>query len=183
MAVRGIIRRHNGGLLVTSEKDRGTSFRVLLPVTNTPIEDSTVSDGETNLLTQTPESDWVLVIDDDDKVLRTTRRVLEERGFHTQIATDGQQATSLLRLNPRSYQLIVLNMNMPRMDGAKTLKQLRSITPSVPIVMTSGFGEDECRERLTGLAFDGYIQKPYSPEELLHCVTNVLSEHCAPKLG
>lgn len=169
-AVRGIVRRHNGGLLASGKIGEGSKFQIFLPTTDSPVVDSPRRKEQPPESSDSASNNWVLVVDDEEQVRLTAKRVLDSHGFRTQLAADGEQALSLMKLNPRSYSLVLLNLTMPGMDGRETLQKIKAVNANTPVVMTSGYSEQECLAKLEGLNFDGYVRKPFSPEELIHHV-------------
>lgn len=174
-AVRGIVRRHNGGLLAESATGQGSRFQVFLPATSSPIAEPTAPKKPPRSKPAAERNDWILVVDEEEQVRLSAKRVLESHGYRTQLAADREQAISLLKLNPRSYRLILLNLSMPEMDGGESLKKLKGVSGNIPIVMTSGFSERECKAQLQDQTFEGYLRKPFSPEELDLCISKVIS--------
>ena len=112
----------------------------------------------------------VLVIDDDDELRETVREVLEDQGFATAGAADGEQGLAYLRESPRP-DVILLDLSMPVMDGA-TFRQLQRADPalaSIPvIVFSAAAGLDE---KVRELGVDAVIKKPISLAKLVACVT------------
>ena len=172
-AVLGIVRGHNGGLRVYSEKGRGTTFKILLPAHHQAKQ--ALEGGEIG------GKDWqgqglVLLADDESSILSMGRRLLERAGFEVLVAADGQQAVDLFAQNQGRIRLVVLDMTMPHLDGEACYRELRRIDPSVKVIMTSGYNEQEVINRFVGKGLAGFVQKPYQAADLLPMVRKVLGE-------
>ena len=119
----------------------------------------------------------ILVIDDEEAIRKLFRRVIETRDRHIHSAASGAEALELLEQQP--MDLILLDLNMPGMDGADTLVTIRKTHPTVPVFIVSGFG-DAYRDRLGALREAGIefatINKPVDKERLRAVVNNVLAE-------
>jgi CheY-like chemotaxis protein len=113
----------------------------------------------------------VLVIDDDDELRETVREVLEDQGFTTAGAADGEQGLAYLRQSPRP-DVILLDLSMPVMDGA-TFRQLQRADPAladIPVILFSAAaGLDE---KVRELGVDAVIKKPISLAQLVACVSS-----------
>src|SRR5512144_538643 len=113
----------------------------------------------------------ILVVDDEERMVRFIRMNLEHDGFQVAEAFNGKQAIQKLRdVTP---DLILLDVMMPDMDGFEVLKMIREVS-SVPVIMLTAKGEEDDRVRGLELGADDYITKPFSPRELVSRVRAVL---------
>ena len=113
----------------------------------------------------------ILVVDDEERMVRFIRMNLEHDGFQVSEAFNGKQAIQKLRdVTP---DLILLDVMMPDLDGFEVLETIREIT-NVPVIMLTAKGEEEDRVRGLEMGADDYITKPFSPRELVSRVRAVL---------
>jgi signal transduction histidine kinase len=163
-AVLGIVRGHRGALKVHSEPGRGTTFRVLFPVTDVR---AVQRSGEAAQPGALPGSGTVLLVDDEETVRAVGRRMLELSGFAVLTAADGREALRVFTEHRREITCVVLDLTMPQMDGEETLRELRLIQSDVRVVLSSGYDEGEIIGRFRGKGLAGFVQKPYDAATLV----------------
>ncbi len=170
-AVLGIVRGHRGAIKIYSEPGRGTAFKVLLPCSQQPAVDLETKDE--------PISDWdgsgaILVADDEEVVRAVSRKTLEGQGFTVLTAANGPEALKLLGDHADEVVLVLLDLTMPRMSGLETFSKMRRVRRDVPIILSSGYNEDEAIGDFAGKDLAGFIQKPFDPKSLIRKVREVL---------
>ena len=173
-AVLGILRGHRGALKVTSELGRGTTFRLLLPAAGPlpPAAETSASSAGTSL-----RRALVLVVDDEEVVRNTVHRLVESMGCDVVIATDGLDGVEKFRLLSDRIAAVVLDLTMPRMDGAEALHAMRAVRGDVRVVLMSGFAEAQAMARFAGAGVDGFLQKPFNAHDLCEKLRTVLGAH------
>jgi DNA-binding response OmpR family regulator len=112
----------------------------------------------------------ILVVDDEERMVRFIRMNLEHDGFQVAEAHNGKEAIDKMRDTP---DLVLLDVMMPDIDGFEVLETIRQVS-SVPIIMLTAKGEEDDRVRGLELGADDYITKPFSPRELVSRVKAVL---------
>ncbi len=113
----------------------------------------------------------ILVVDDEERMVRFIRLNLEHDGFLVSEAFNGKQA--IQRLRDVSPDLILLDVMMPDLDGFEVLQMIREIS-NVPVIMLTAKGEEDDRVRGLELGADDYVGKPFNPRELVSRVKAVL---------
>ena len=106
----------------------------------------------------------LLVVDDEVDLADAIVKGLRREGYAVDVAYDGEEALEKARLN--RYDLICLDITMPRMDGEETFREMRRIKDDVPVILSSGFSEQEITQRFAGKGLAGFIQKPYRSADL-----------------
>lgn len=119
--------------------------------------------------TASTSSSTVLVIDDDADVRSAAKRVLSRHGFTVLIAANGAAGAELLR-GDTGIGVVLLDLNMPGLDGVETARELRGIRPGITLIVMSGEVEREVSDRLQGIDFAGFVAKPFIIDELLAAV-------------
>ena len=171
-AVRGIVVGHGGAVTVKSEGGQGTSFRVFLPVCEVAAGPSGAVDaGAAKAMRQ----GVVLVVDDEDSILQIARRLLESAGFTVKTASNGVDGLREFRESASDIVCVVLDLVMPRMDGAAAYREMKTIKPSVPIVLSTGYADSEVVDRVGEDALRSLLKKPYDTAALLAAVDKAVS--------
>lgn len=114
----------------------------------------------------------ILVVDDDDRIRDLTRRFLSNLGYHVTAANGGVTAKKLLE--QLVFDLIVLDVMMPQVDGFELLEHLRQTDKTTPVIMLTARGETTDRIEGLKLGADDYLTKPFEPEELALRIAAVL---------
>jgi len=161
-AVLGIVRGHKGALKVYSAPGKGSTFKILFPATDAPIRVSTPLGVRGEL----EGVGTVLVVDDEEIVRKVVQSMLERYGYTVVLAEDGLQACEIFEQLKNEVRLVILDLNMPVMNGEETLRRLKLINPSVPILLSSGYNEMEAIQRFAGKGLAGFVQKPYTSTRL-----------------
>lgn len=117
----------------------------------------------------------LLIVDDEQKIREVIKEYAEFNGHETAEAADGKSAIGMCRLN--DYDLIIMDIMMPELDGYSTCKEIRTFK-DVPVIMLSARGEEYDKLRGFDLGIDDYVVKPFSPKELMARVKAVLSRRC-----
>ena len=125
----------------------------------------------------------VMIVDDEDFVTMLAQRVLTDEGYRVVTARDGFQAIALYRKLRDEIALIILDFTMPVMDGSDVFHELIEINPKVPVVLSSGFAEQESLRAMLAKGMRGFIPKPYTQEKLLTQIRATLDALNAERAG
>jgi two-component system chemotaxis response regulator CheY len=117
----------------------------------------------------------VLTIDDSPSVRKLVEFALKLKGFEVDSAEDGQEG--LERMREERFDAIVLDVNMPRMDGLEFLRRIRAdqLYASIPVIMLTTEGQERDKDKAIELGATAYIVKPFKPTQLLELVDEVLA--------
>ena len=115
----------------------------------------------------------ILLVDDDPLILSLGQELLELLGYRVQEARDGEEALRLFAGLPRA-DLVVLDYNLPGLNGGEVLKLMREMDGGVPVLMASGFFEPEVAASLLEAGAAGLMEKPYRLAELDSRIKSVL---------
>jgi len=170
-AVLGIVRGHKGALKVHSEPERGTTFKILFPASDRPAETSWRSEA---IGDNWRASGTMLLADDEDTVREIAGRMLERMGFHVISARDGLEAIRLFKENLEDIRCVLLDLTMPHLDGEQVFHELRRLRSDIPVVVASGYHEQEITGRFAGKGLSGVVQKPYQYATLRTAIRQAL---------
>jgi CheY-like chemotaxis protein len=170
-AVLGIVRGHGGALKVYSQPGRGTTFKILLPASQQPAEKSV---GTSATKQEWAGSGVILVVDDEENVRITAKRMLEIGGFTVLTAEDGRKALEVFRSRADEIGAVLLDLSMPHLGGEETFRELRRIRPDVRVILSSGYNEEQTTNRFAGKGLAGFVQKPYGVGTLVERIRQAL---------
>jgi DNA-binding response OmpR family regulator len=127
----------------------------------------------------------ILFVDDEPSACALAKRVFPGPGFELTTTYSGFECLEQFRVRPHWFDLIVLDLSMPFMDGEETFRRLRAIRPNVPVLLSTGFfGQGQGRvERMLAAGLAGFIRKPHRPDELLARVQLVLENAKFSRVG
>jgi two-component system cell cycle sensor histidine kinase/response regulator CckA len=163
-AILGIVRGHHGAIRIYSVVGEGTTIKVLLP--ELPREQVHSRQEPVPQPGEAPDRLRILVADDESFIRLLAERVLEREGHEIVSVADGAAAVETFAKDPESYDLVLLDMSMPKLSGPEVFRELRRIDPKVRVLLTSGYNEQETVSRFAGKRIAGFLQKPYRAQDL-----------------
>lgn len=174
--VYGIIKNHNGLINVYSEKGVGTTFKFYFPITEKPIEQSEKKTEQlpTHSAKSPTRRETILIVDDEEIVRNLVKTILDEQGYKTLTAANGEEALVIYKNNVPTINLVLLDLTMPKMNGTTTFTELKKIDKEVKVLLSSGYTIDGEAKMLINKGAIAFIQKPYSVKEILKKIREIL---------
>jgi PAS domain S-box-containing protein len=170
--VDGIVEMHKGFIEVESVKGIGSTFSLLFPLAKSTV----VIQTSEPLETQSPLSvkKHILIVDDEKVVLQTQSLLLAEFGYEVTVFSEAAVAIDYYKENHPEIDLVILDMNMPKLSGKQCYQEFKKIRPDVRVIISTGYNiEIEAEELLkTGIA--GLIQKPFTSNQLRQVIAKAL---------
>jgi CheY-like chemotaxis protein len=169
--VLGIVRNHQGFIQVHSEVGKGSRFDIYLPAAQQ-------SDAPLPVPPPLPppgKGELVVFVDDEANVRELASTFLTRLGYRVLTAQDGTEALDLFRELQSPVHLVITDLIMPKMDGLALVQALKSMHPTLPILVCTGYGEEKLTRELCGLGITEFIPKPYSVRELANHVCRALT--------
>lgn len=168
--VYNIIHQHHGFIDVYSEVGKGTIFKLYFPVTTCRLNIEKPNEEYDHVLTGHGK---ILVVDDEEIIRNTAKEILENCGYEVLLAPDGEIGIKLFKEND-DIEVVLLDMSMPKLSGKETLIELKKIRSSIKVLMASGFKDDVRMKECFEFGIAGFIQKPYSMNELAKKIFNIM---------
>ena len=168
------VAEHGGWLEVESREGRGTTFHLHLPRSNepesapreTPVADPKSMEGR----------ERILVVDDEELVRMVTKAVLAYRGYEIVEAEDGEDAVAKYRQAATPFDLVLMDLHMPRLNGRDALLRIRESHPGAKFVLLSGGLQEEAAEGAASLEGVAFLHKPFDNQELVRLVRQMLDQ-------
>ncbi|MFP3869998.1 MAG: ATP-binding protein [Syntrophobacteria bacterium] len=166
-----IVRRHEGHITVESKLGAGTTFHIYLPASEKSIPEP---EAEREAVSGKGK---ILLMDDEEVIRTTVRRMLRRLGYEVEVAKDGAEAVEMYRKAGESgepFDAVILDLTVPGgMGGERAVRRLREIDPEVKAIVSSGYSDDPVLSNFEEYGFMGVVAKPCEREELGEAVQNV----------
>jgi PAS domain S-box-containing protein len=175
--VYGIVREYDGHINVSSRVGKGTTFEVLIPVAenateeNSPEEASEFKTGK----------EHILLVDDEAPIVTFERKLLKRLGYRVTSCYDSLEALEIFMASPHSVDLVITDMNMPKMNGDQLAKELIAIRSDIPVIMITGFSKKTSLNRSMPSGIKEVLLKPATASKISRVVRKVLDESKALK--
>ncbi len=168
---QGVMKQHNGNILVDSVVGEGTTIKLYLPTTtkslvhsNAPISSYARGEGT------------ILVVDDESTLREVSEKMLNRIGYDVITANDGKQGVETYRENKSKVVAIILDMIMPNMDGAQAYKIIKKENPDAVVILSSGYSAGEKREEMEKLGCKHFLEKPFRMDQVSKMLYNAIND-------
>jgi signal transduction histidine kinase len=169
--VYGIVKQANGTLLVDSQIDRGSEFRVFWPIANTSNKSETKVSSISDL-SASPSDSTVLLVDDEVPLRRLLSSMLKECGYNVVEASNGADALKMIAAQNLSFRLLISDIVMPQMSGIELAQRIRSRAPDVHVLFLSGYANETLEE--FKMSSTWFLQKPFTSKSFVDKVVEIL---------
>lgn len=169
--VMGIVRAHGGAVTVESEPERGTVFRVFLPLF---VEEVFRQPDKTSHFAATEAGGTVLLVEDEEMVRNMAADMLKRLGYGVLEAEDGVEAVDVFRQHQDEICCVLCDLTMPRMNGWETLTALQKLAPDIPVILASGYDKAHVMAGDRPEWPQAFLGKPYKLEKLGDTISHAL---------
>jgi PAS domain S-box-containing protein len=171
--VHGIMKSHDGGVMVQSELGKGTTVFLYFPIRSTPAAAKPVS---AKPAMPGGHGERILLVDDESSLLAVGSKILDRLGYKVTACTSGNEAIEAFRQNPNEFELVITDLTMPGMTGIDLADALLEVREDVPILLATGYIEESIRDQASLLGFREIILKPLSAQVLAETVKRVVGK-------
>jgi len=168
--VHGIVKEMGGKIRVSSQAGRGTQVELLLPLVDQPAA------ARPAAMAVRGGTERILVVDDEDAVVRLETRMLERLGYRVTAFRSSRAALAALAADPQAYDLVLTDMSMPEMSGDRLARELLAIRPDLPVVLCTGYSERMDAARAHALGIRALLTKPVDKAQMARTIRQVLEE-------
>jgi len=176
--VYGIIEQSGGHIEVESTVGSGTTFRVLLPL----CQESWIPDAPAGGDLRTPAATaTLLLVEDEPTVRELAYEILAANGYDVITAADGREALETARRHADRIRLVITDIVMPQMGGLELVEGLAGVLPDAPVLFMSGYSESAVRGEPRFALGAGFLQKPFTPADLLRHAREALEGARRPR--
>ncbi len=171
--VKRLLLLFESDITLTSEDDKGTEFT--FDIVFEESKESLIKDAKVSVNSIDNMNKHILIVDDNRINCVVTKRILQTKGYQCDVAKDGLEALELVKSN--EYDLILMDINMPEIDGIETTKRIRLTNKTTPIIALTAVEEDQIKDKIYEAGMNDFIIKPYDLAEFHQIVLKNLYVH------
>ncbi len=170
-SVYGIVKGHGGFIDLESEQGKGSIFRIYIPASEQPaLREPDVPAPTTNTRRT------ALLVDDEPMIRDVGVKMMEKLGYRVYSAAGGREAVSFIERHKDEIGIVILDMIMPDMSGEQTYEAIEAVSPGVRVLLSSGYGLDKKIKDLLRLGCAGFIQKPFTMDDLSQKLSQIFAK-------
>lgn len=168
---QGIVKAHNGAIVVNSEPGLGTQFNVYFP----EIQGAVVPVLEKKEALRTG-NERILFVDDEEPLVAMAKELLEALGYLVTGSTSSQEALEIFLNQPSAFDLVITDMTMPGLTGTEIATKMMSLKPDLPVILCTGFSELVNARQALAMGIRQLIMKPWDVSEMAASIRRVLEQ-------
>lgn len=161
--VYGILKQHRGFIDIYSKPGRGSIFSIYLPLIKNSASPVSKKINKNMII---PGEGLILLVDDEEAVLKISERILKLCGYYVMTAANGFEALDLYKENCNKIKAVVIDYSMPAMSGIEVYQKMKLINPDLKILLISGFIENQVMSMAKEKGITHFLSKPFSAADL-----------------
>lgn len=168
----GIVRRCGGAIEAESSPGKGSCFDVYLPlVKKTGFKER----KEEHEISSIKGKGHILLVDDDAQICDSQKKALERLGCSVTAIQDSRTAEEVFSKNPKQFDLLIVDLNMPHLNGFELTERICKICADIPVILTTGYAELIDSQKIEKLGFCSLLMKPYTINEISRLIAEILN--------
>ncbi|MBN2704012.1 MAG: PAS domain S-box protein, partial [Pontiellaceae bacterium] len=171
-SVLGIVEAHDGFVLVDSQLGKGSTFRIYIPA----VRSDGQADAESRNSVPRGHGETVLIVDDEEAILRMAERILTRYGYTCLTAGSTSEAKDLFKANRKHIRVALTDIMMPFGDGRQFIAYLTEQAPELPIIAMSGLSNEDFKDSVMSLGAKAFVSKPFDSDELRSVIAKLLCQ-------
>jgi two-component system cell cycle sensor histidine kinase/response regulator CckA len=172
--VFGVVQTHKGFIDVESELGKGTTFHLYLPASQVT---EALNEKDVQTLEEIPGgTETLLVIEDEETLMKSLQMVLVEKGYKVLPAGDGSEGVKIYQENKNKIALVLTDLGLPTISGLEVCQRIKKIDPKGHIILATGFLEPDMRTEFLKIGVQHHLYKPYDLKKVLKMIREVLDE-------
>jgi PAS domain S-box-containing protein len=169
--VHGIVESCDGKIIVESQINKGTTFRIFLP------KGEQVRGGDESDILSTPRGvERILLVDDEPQIVKLGVRMLSQLGYSITGQTCSEAALELFKKSPNDFDLVIADVTMPKLSGGNLMTKILAIRPDLPIILSTGYSKTMTEKEAFNLGAAALLYKPYIRDELAQIIRSALKK-------
>ncbi len=173
--VDGIVRGLGGEIHVTSQLDKGSTFRILLPCAENAARETRNPGDTAQVLARLPPGATILIVEDEDMLRSALSRMLRQAGVVVFEAADGSSAIDVLRANGGKIDVMLLDMTLPGASSSEVVAEASKVRPDIRVMFTSAYSREMVAKAIDVVQIHDFIEKPFRVADLMKKLRSILS--------
>lgn len=170
--VYGIVKNHQGAVKVESHPGAGASFHIYLPA----MEDAPPVRKDSSATGLPGGTETILFVDDEKDLAELARNYLTRLGYQITLCMDSLEALNVFQKTPRGFDLVITDMNMPRLSGSDLARQILHLRPGQPVILCTGYSSYMNAEKAAEMGIKSFLFKPVSRRDMAMAIRKALDD-------
>ena len=172
--VQGIVKQHSGNIWVYSEPNKGTTFKIYLPVAE-PVE--VMKEGDEEIVMREQQNGIIMLVEDNQDVLQIAENILKSSGYEVYSFNDPDESIEFVKLFRGKIDLLITDVIMPKRNGSELQAKIKTILPDIKVLFVSGYTDNIISQHGVLGENVNFLEKPFTYDSLSRKVSSILRKH------